>query len=205
MAAWWEEALLEEANSPQVPSNHPSLCPKSSMPQGANYWVEPGKWLGQQQRGKYFAYLYCQKSVWRLWGHFSGCSLSLGQGTRSIASGWRDRTASNPQQRWCTPFSYSGGWECISFFSLCRFLDPNRGGRNESEVPLMSWYNLQDGFWQWRHVALLAWTNQLGPPAHFLLYDGNRLQDSRLENLMDREAWQAIVHGVAKIWTRPSN
>ena len=27
---------------------------------------------------------------------------------------------------------------------------------------------------------------------------GNPLQYSRLENLMDRGAWQAIVHGVAK-------
>lgn len=57
-------------------------------------------------------------------GCLSGCSLSLGQETRSIASGWGDRTASHPQQRWCTPFSHSGGWQYIRFFSLCRFLDP---------------------------------------------------------------------------------
>ena len=30
---------------------------------------------------------------------------------------------------------------------------------------------------------------------------GNRLQCSCLENLMDRGAWQAIVHGVTKTWT----
>ena len=30
---------------------------------------------------------------------------------------------------------------------------------------------------------------------------GNPLQYSCLENPMDREAWQAIVHGVAKSWT----
>ena len=30
---------------------------------------------------------------------------------------------------------------------------------------------------------------------------GNPLQYSRLENLMDRGAWQAIVHGVAKSQT----
>ena len=28
------------------------------------------------------------------------------------------------------------------------------------------------------------------------------LQDSLLENLMDREAWQATVHGVEKSWTQ---
>ena len=31
---------------------------------------------------------------------------------------------------------------------------------------------------------------------------GNPLQCSCLENLMDRGAWQAVVHGVAKSWTR---
>ena len=30
---------------------------------------------------------------------------------------------------------------------------------------------------------------------------GNLLQDSCLENPMDRGAWQAMVHGVAKSWT----
>ena len=31
---------------------------------------------------------------------------------------------------------------------------------------------------------------------------GNPLQYSRLENPMDRGAWQATVHGVTKSWTR---
>ena len=31
--------------------------------------------------------------------------------------------------------------------------------------------------------------------------DGNPLQHSCLENPMDRGAWRAIVHGVAKSWT----
>ena len=31
---------------------------------------------------------------------------------------------------------------------------------------------------------------------------GNPLQDSCLENSIDRGAWQATVHGVAKSWTR---
>ena len=31
---------------------------------------------------------------------------------------------------------------------------------------------------------------------------GHPLQYSCLENPMGREAWQAIVHGVAKSWTR---
>ena len=34
--------------------------------------------------------------------------------------------------------------------------------------------------------------------------DGNPLQYSCLENPMDGGAWQAIVHGVAKSWTRLS-
>ena len=32
--------------------------------------------------------------------------------------------------------------------------------------------------------------------------NGNPLQYSCLENLMDGGAWQATVHGVAKSWTR---
>ena len=32
--------------------------------------------------------------------------------------------------------------------------------------------------------------------------NGNSLQYSCLENSMDREAWWATVHGVAKSWTR---
>ena len=35
--------------------------------------------------------------------------------------------------------------------------------------------------------------------------NGNPLQDSCLENSMDRGAWQATVHGVAKSWTQLSN
>ena len=35
--------------------------------------------------------------------------------------------------------------------------------------------------------------------------NGYPLQYSCLENSMDREAWWAIVHGVAKSWTRLSN
>ena len=34
--------------------------------------------------------------------------------------------------------------------------------------------------------------------------NGNPLQYSCLENPMDRGAWWAAVHGVAKSWTRPS-
>ena len=35
--------------------------------------------------------------------------------------------------------------------------------------------------------------------------NGNRLQYPCLENLMDKGAWWAAVHGVAKSWTRLSN
>ena len=34
---------------------------------------------------------------------------------------------------------------------------------------------------------------------------GNPLQDSCLENPMDRGAWWATVHGVAKSWTQLSD
>ena len=35
--------------------------------------------------------------------------------------------------------------------------------------------------------------------------NGNRFQYSCLENFMDRGAWQATVHKVAKSWTQLSN
>ena len=35
--------------------------------------------------------------------------------------------------------------------------------------------------------------------------NGNALQYSCLENPRDRDAWRAIVHGVAKSWTRLSD
>ena len=35
--------------------------------------------------------------------------------------------------------------------------------------------------------------------------NGNPLQYSCLENCMDRGAWQATAHGVAKSWTRLSD
>ena len=34
---------------------------------------------------------------------------------------------------------------------------------------------------------------------------GNPVPDSCLENPMDRETWQATVHGVAKSWTQSSD
>ena len=35
--------------------------------------------------------------------------------------------------------------------------------------------------------------------------NGNSLQQSCLENPMDRGAWWAIVHGITKSWTQLSN
>ena len=35
--------------------------------------------------------------------------------------------------------------------------------------------------------------------------NGNPLLYSCLENSMDREAWRAMIHGVAKSWTRLSD
>ena len=51
------------------------------------------------------------------------------------------------------------------------------------------------------HSSILAWTERLH--FHFSLScigegNGNLLQYSCLENPMDREAWRAAVHGVAK-------
>ena len=35
--------------------------------------------------------------------------------------------------------------------------------------------------------------------------NGNTFQDPYMENSMDREAWQATVHGVAKSWIELSD
>ena len=44
--------------------------------------------------------------------------------------------------------------------------------------------------------SLIAWSARSPGGGH-----GNPLQYSCLENPMDRGAWWAIVHGVAKSWT----
>ena len=44
-----------------------------------------------------------------------------------------------------------------------------------------------------------TWVQSLGREDH--LENGNPLQYSCLENPMDRGAWWATVHGVAKSWT----
>ena len=46
-------------------------------------------------------------------------------------------------------------------------------------------------------------TPELGRPS--VEGTGNPLQYSCLENLLDSGAWQAMVNGVAKSWTRLSN
>ena len=58
------------------------------------------------------------------------------------------------------------------------------------------------------HSSILAWTERLH--FHFSLSciaeeNGNLLQYSCLENPMDREAWRAAVHGVARSRTRLSD
>ena len=45
------------------------------------------------------------------------------------------------------------------------------------------------------HVGLIAGSGRSPGGGH-----GNPLQFSCLENPMDRRAWQATVHGVAKSW-----
>ena len=42
----------------------------------------------------------------------------------------------------------------------------------------------------------------MSPPQSFGEGNGNSLQDTCLEKPMDRGAWQAIVHGLAKSRTR---
>ena len=48
-------------------------------------------------------------------------------------------------------------------------------------------------------VQSLGWKDHLGEG------NGNPLQCSCLENSMDRGAWWAIVHEIAKSWTQLSN
>ena len=50
-----------------------------------------------------------------------------------------------------------------------------------------------------RHMGLIPASRSPG------VENGNPLQYSRLENSMDRGAWQATVHGAAKSWTWLSN
>ena len=50
-----------------------------------------------------------------------------------------------------------------------------------------------------RHMGLIPASRSPG------VENGNPLQYSCLENSMDRGAWQATVHGVAKSWTQLSN
>ena len=48
-----------------------------------------------------------------------------------------------------------------------------------------------------RDMGLIPGSGRLPGGGH-----GNPLQDSCLENPLDRGAWQATVHGVAKSWTQ---
>ena len=47
----------------------------------------------------------------------------------------------------------------------------------------------------------VTWVQSLGQEDSPGGGHGNLLQYSGLENSMDREAWQATVHGVTKSWT----
>ena len=50
-----------------------------------------------------------------------------------------------------------------------------------------------------------TWVRSLGWEDPLEEENGYTLQYSRLEKPMDRGAWRATVHGVAKSWTRLSN
>ena len=61
----------------------------------------------------------------------------------------------------------------------------------------------------WAELSAL-YSNFLPAISHMVVYmsgegNGNPLQYSCLENAMDREAWQATVHEVAKSQTQLSN
>ena len=49
------------------------------------------------------------------------------------------------------------------------------------------------------------WVQSLGQEDSLGEGNGNPLQYFCLENLMDRGTWQAIVHGIVKIWTQLCN
>ena len=59
----------------------------------------------------------------------------------------------------------------------------------------VSWKCLQDEEWGAEENADFS----------ILVYSGNPLQYSCLENPMNRGAWWATVHGVAKSWTQLSD
>ena len=50
-----------------------------------------------------------------------------------------------------------------------------------------------------------TWVQPLGREDHLDEGNGDPLQYSCLENSMDRGAWWATVHGVAKSWTQLSD
>ena len=55
------------------------------------------------------------------------------------------------------------------------------------------------------HSSILAWRIPWTEEPGRLERNSSPLQYSCLENLMDREAWQATVCGIAKSWTRLSD
>ena len=61
----------------------------------------------------------------------------------------------------------------------------------------LPWVLMTDVPWRWLSYAII--TAIIQP-----LGNGSPLQYSCLENPMDRGAWWAVVHGVAKSWTRLS-
>ena len=88
-------------------------------------------------------------------------------------------------------------WSCVglSDVPIIFFNNSNFGGFPGSSASKESTCNVEDT----RDVSLIRGSGR-SPGG----WKGNPLQYSWLENPMDREAWQATVHRVAKSWTQLS-
>ena len=133
------------------------------------------------------------------------------------------RVCSNscPLTRWCHPTISSSVIpfsSCLQSFPasgsfpvswLLASGDQSTGASASASVfpmNIQGWFPLEliTQFTQW----LTSFQSCFNYPTHFFFSldcrgegNGNPLQYSRLENPMDRGAWQATVHGVSKSWT----
>ena len=96
----------------------------------------------------------------------------------------------------CVPLWVYLSWDSQHFGELSNcFLSHTRKVLGTSQVALVA-KNQRASAEDARDVGLIP-----GSRRSYGVRNGNPLQYSCLENSMDRGAWQAIVHGVAKSWT----